>query len=215
MADGKQVSESGGKVVKVEIPMDTESETENLVNDHQNDKIFRREISFPGDISDSNSDSVFSPTISATASSFRRKSSSEINTNTGGITACNRMRPKSTSSCRSSSISDDDRTLQLSPHLHGKRPRTYSDSLNVDCSASPSPSPVSILFYCWVSCFKIKYIDKEVKSLKHRLLFKNCQYTALATQPKHSKFSSTFDIINHFYTFFYLLFFNGKNNSNF
>ena len=143
MADGKQVSESGGKVVKVEIPMDTESETENLVNDHQNDKIFRREISLPGDISDSNSDSVFSPTISA--SSFRRKSSSEININNPcGITPGNRMRPKSTSSCRSSSISDDDRSLQLSPHLHGRRPRTYSDSLNVDCSASPSPSPVSI-----------------------------------------------------------------------
>ena len=143
MADGKQVSESGGKVVKVEIPMDTESETENLVNNHQNDKIFRREISLPGDISDSNSDSVFSPTISA--SSFRRKSSSEINTNNPcGVTSGNRMRPKSTSSCRSSSISDDDRSLQLSPHLHGRRPRTYSDSLNVDCSASPSPSPVSI-----------------------------------------------------------------------
>ena len=95
MADGKQVSESGGKVVKVEIPMDTESETENLVNNHQNDKIFRREISLPGDISDSNSDSVFSPTISA--SSFRRKSSSEININNPcGVTSGNRMRPKST-----------------------------------------------------------------------------------------------------------------------
>ena len=144
MADGKQVCESSGKVVKVEIPMETDTETDNAVKNPPNDKIFYREISLPEDISDSNSDSVFSSTISA--SSFRRKSSSEININ-GGITPSpvNRMRPKSTSSCRSSSVSDDDRSLQLSPHFHGRRPRTYSDSLNVDCSnASPSPSPVII-----------------------------------------------------------------------
>lgn len=156
MADEKQVCESGGKKlenVKIPmIPMPMEVEADNSNKDSLNHKLFGRETSFPGDVSDSNSDSVFSPTVSA--SLFHRKSSfsSEININDGAITPShiNKMRPKSTSSCRSSSVSDDDRSIQLSPHLRGKRPRTYSDSLNVDCTNhhSPSPSPVSIPLSC-------------------------------------------------------------------
>ena len=146
MADEKQakVSISGGE----EIPMDTEEIQKKPV-----DRTLRRTISAPMDGSnDLNNDSVFSPVNFH--SSFPRKNSLNgglVETTTpdepgGGTQQKKRMRPKRTSSCRSSSISDDDQGLQLSPLLKGQRPRTYSDSLNVDCS-STCPSPVSFFYF--------------------------------------------------------------------
>jgi len=145
MADEKQAKKvSGGE----EIPMDTEE-----LQKQPADRTLRRTISAP---MDGSNDSVFSPV--SFHSSFQRNSlngglvetaslSSSPEPGPGGGTTQQRkrMRPKSTSSCRSSSISDDD---QLSPHLKGQRPRTYSDSLNVDCS-STCPSPVSFFVVCF------------------------------------------------------------------
>ncbi|XP_066915268.1 PABIR family member 2-like [Clytia hemisphaerica] len=140
MAESKQARNSGGKE---ETPMETE---ENIVKDELSvaDKLLRRTISAPNDgMNESNSDAVFSPVIQA--SSFQRQRSGSLNgyESTPESSTIHKMRPKSTSSCRSSSFSDDERVLNLSPHIRRPRTHSFSDSLNVDCS-SPSPSPIPI-----------------------------------------------------------------------
>ena len=139
MAESKQARNSGGKE---ETPMETE---ENIVKDELPvaDKSLRRTISAPSDgMNESTSDAVFSPVIQA--SSFQRQRSGSLNgyESTPESLTIYKIRPKSTSSCRSSSVSDDERILNLSPHIRRPRTHSFSDSLNVDCS-SPSPSPVS------------------------------------------------------------------------